>query len=278
MSKQIAIGADIGGSHISCAAIDLESHEVVENTYTVEEVNNRAEADVIINKWCTAIKETVKKAGVEEPVGIGFAMPGPFDYVNGIGLFEGLNEKFENLNRVNVGEKLKEALNYENEVFIRFMNDATAFAVGSVWADYALSNKNVLAITLGTGFGSAFIENTVPILTGEKVPQLGCLYHLPYRNGIADDTFSTRGLIKTFKEKTGVELNGVKEIAETASYDGNAAVTFKQFGENLADFLSPWIKKAGVDTLIIGGNISKAHVLFEEPLAVKLKHMVTNPI
>ena len=271
MTKKIAIGADIGGSHISCAAIDLSSHEEIENTYTIIEVDNQASADIIINKWSTAIKETVKKASVKEPVGIGFAMPGPFDYVKGIALFEGSNEKFQKLNGVNITEKLNETLGYSKEVPIHFMNDATAFAVGSVWADYNLSNKNVLAITLGTGFGSAFIENTLPVLTGDKVPKLGCLYHLPYNEGIADDTFSTRGLIKAFKEKSGVELNGVKEIAETAVFDSNAMVTFKQFGKNLASFLSPWIKKATIDTLVIGGNISKAHILFQESLAIQLR-------
>ncbi len=170
--KQIAIGADIGGSHISCAAIDLSSHEIIENTYTVEEVDNHASADIIIDKWATAIQETVEKAGINEPIGIGFAMPGPFDYVDGIALFEGANEKFENLNRVNIAKKIKEKLNYKSEVAFRFMNDATAFAVGAVWADYSLSNKNVLAITLGTGFGSAFIEDTLPVLIGKKVPKL----------------------------------------------------------------------------------------------------------
>ena len=277
MAKQIAIGADIGGSHISCAAIDLDTQKVIENTYTVEEVDNHAEAEVIVDKWKTAIKETVKKAGVDEPTGIGFAIPGPFDYVKGIALFEGSNEKFEKLNGVNVAEELKKALDYKNDVAIRFMNDATAFAVGSVWADSDLENKNVLAITLGTGFGSAFIENSLPLLTGDKVPDLGCLYHLPYQNGTADAAFSTRGLIKAFKEKSGVELNGVKEIAEAASTNSDAIVTFKQFGKNLADFLSLWIKKAYIDTIIIGGNISKAYALFQEPLAVQLGALGDNP-
>lgn len=277
MSKEIAIGADIGGSHISCAAIDLSTHKVIENTYTSIDVDNHAEAYIIIDKWKTAIQEAIKKADIVEPAGIGFAMPGPFDYVNGIALFEGSNEKFEKLNNVNIAEKLQAALNYQNKVAIRFMNDATAFAVGSVWADDELATKNVLALTLGTGFGSAFIENSLPVLTGDKVPKLGCLYHLPYNEGIADDTFSTRGLIRAFKQKSGVELNGVKEIAEAATVNSDAIVTFKQFGKNLADFLSPWVKKASIDTIIIGGNISKAHALFQESLSIQLGFLGNNP-
>jgi glucokinase len=67
---------------------------------------------VITGKWSNAINETVQKAGVDKPVGIGFAMPGPFDYVNGIALFEGSNEKFQKLNGVSITDKLREKLNY----------------------------------------------------------------------------------------------------------------------------------------------------------------------
>ena len=65
---------------------------------------------------------------------------------------------------------------------------------------------NSLSITLGTGFGSAFISNRIPIVDGPLVPRLGCVYHLPYRDGIADDYFSTRGLLGRYKKLTGKEL------------------------------------------------------------------------
>ncbi|MEN8122450.1 MAG: ROK family protein [Bacteroidota bacterium] len=275
--KQIAIGADIGGSHISCAAIDLSTHTIINGSYSIVDVDNHANAKEIISKWSNAIKESLDKIQANEPVGIGFAMPGPFDYIKGIGLFEGENEKFENLNGVNVIEKLQESLNFNSEVSIRFMNDATAFAVGAVWADDKLADKSVLAITLGTGFGSAFIKNTLPVLQGETVPKFGCLYHLPFKDGIADQTFSTRGLTKSYKEKSGIDINGVKEIADKATSDENAVLAFKQFGKELAEFLSPWIKKASINSIVIGGNISKAHTLFLGNLKSELKVLGDHP-
>ena len=75
------------------------------------------------------------------------------------------------------------------------MNDASSFAVGEAWAGSASKFDRSLSITLGTGFGSAFISNRIPIVDGPLVPKLGCIYHLPYRDGIADDYFSTRGLL-----------------------------------------------------------------------------------
>ena len=41
--------------------------------------------------------------------GIGFAMPGPFDYVKGICYIRGV-AKYENLYGINVGEAIAEAL------------------------------------------------------------------------------------------------------------------------------------------------------------------------
>ncbi len=269
-NKNIAVGADIGGSHISCAAVDMNQHTIITESYTVIDVDNKASAEVIINKWSDAIKQTLNKAGIDEPVGIGLAMPGPFDYLNGIGLFKGV-EKFDNLYGVNVAEKVKTTLSFKNDIPVRFMNDATSFAVGAVWADDHLAKNNVLAITLGTGFGSAFIIDSLPVLKDEKVPELGCVYHLPYKEGIADDTFSTRGLIKAYQDRTGTTLPGVKEIAEMAGSDKNATDTFNQFGKELADFLSPWISKASITNMIIGGNISKAYKLFKDAFETELR-------
>jgi glucokinase len=270
MKEKIAIGADIGGSHISCAAVDMHEHKIIDNTYTSIDVDNKASADEIIQKWCVAIQNTLEKAGIDEPMGIGLAMPGPFDYLKGIGLFKGV-EKFENLYGVDVASKMKSSLAFSQDIPVRFMNDATSFAVGTVWSDDNLFDKSVLAITLGTGFGSAFIMDSLPVLKDQRVPEMGCVYHLPYKDGIADENFSTRGLIKAFKERTRIAVNGVKEIADKAESDESASDTFKLFGKELADFLSEWIEKASVTDIIMGGNISRAYHLFSASLESELK-------
>ena len=97
MEKHTAIGVDIGGSHITCAAVDLERRQLVRETIAERPVDNKGTADEIISRWSEAISETVEKAGKERIKGIGFAMPGPFDYVKGIkalGINE-CNEKFK---------------------------------------------------------------------------------------------------------------------------------------------------------------------------------------
>ena len=44
MNKNIAIGTDIGGSHITCAAVDLVSGKILRETLTERAVNNQASA------------------------------------------------------------------------------------------------------------------------------------------------------------------------------------------------------------------------------------------
>ena len=46
--------------------------------------------------------------------------------------------------------------------------------------------------------------------------------------------------------------------------DEKAREVFNEFGENLAAFLTLWLKKFETESLIIGGNISKAYDLFSQ--------------
>lgn len=266
MNKNIAIGVDVGGSHISCAAFDLDKKKYLEHTFAENDLDNHAEADVITDIWFRTINESIAVAGTEKVAGIGFAMPGPFDYENGIPYFKGENGKYENIYGINVPELLREFLNVPENFPVRFINDATAFALGEDRVGKAGKFKRSLSVTLGTGFGSAFIKDSLPIVEGDEVPHQGCVWHLPFDGGIADDYFSTRGFLKRYFDKTGDHLPGVKELAVLAGSDNVAKSLFDDFGLKMGIFLEPWIKKFGIEVFVIGGNISKAYPLFEKSL------------
>lgn len=261
MIKNLAIGTDIGGSHISCAAVDLVSGKVMEETLAEKYVDNQASAKEIIDGWASALKFSLDKVNVENVKGIGFAMPGPFDYVKGISYIRGV-AKYENLYGVNVKDAISENLGLKSDMFVRFLNDASGFAVGEAWAGSAAKYDRSLSVTFGTGFGSAFISNRIPIVDGPLVPKLGCIYYIPYRDGIADDYFSTRGLLGRYKKLTGKELSGVKELAALAPGDKLVMDLFADFGDNAGLFLAPYLKKFDAEVLVIGGNISNAYSLF----------------
>jgi len=59
MKQNLAIGVDIGGSHISCAAVDLQSFKILNETRTERSVDNRAEATKIIGVWVNAISDVI---------------------------------------------------------------------------------------------------------------------------------------------------------------------------------------------------------------------------
>jgi glucokinase len=261
MKQNIAIGADIGGSHISCAAVDLKSAKVIRETFSDRSVNNQAHATQIISIWASCLADVLERVSVDEVRGIGFAMPGPFDYVNGICLIKGV-AKYENLYGFNIGDAVVSSLDVAEGFEARFMNDASSFAVGEAWAGKASKVKRSMSITLGTGFGSAFIDNKIPIVDGPEVPKLGCVYHLPFKGKIADESFSTRWFIGSYKKITGKDVTGVKELAEMASTDKVAYDLFIEYGDNMGIFLSPWLNKFEAEILVIGGNISYAYNLF----------------
>ncbi len=258
MDKNIAIGVDIGGSHISCAAFDMKEKKYLENTFSESDLDNHAASDIIIDVWGKTIRKTIETVGKENVAGVGFAMPGPFDYVNGIPKFTGENEKYENIYGLDVPKALREYLNLNDDFPVRFINDATAFAVGEDWVGKAQGSSRSLSITLGTGFGSAFIKDSLPVASGDSVPKLGCVWHLPFEDGIADDYFSTRGVVNRYNKMSGEKVTGAKEVADAAQSSEIAREVFADFGIKLVDLLKPWFLKFGVETLVIGGNISKA--------------------
>ena len=268
--KRIAIGVDVGGSHVSCAACDLEEGKYLPETYSENKLDNQGPAEEIFGIWAKTIAECIKKAKPAEITGIGFAMPGPFDYVNGIPLFKGKNKKYENIYGLDVPKSLQTLLGLDKSFPIRSINDATAFAIGEDFIGKAAGTNRSLSITLGTGFGSAFLKNRLPVVEGSKVPPTGAVWHLPFENGTADDYFSTRGLLKRYFEKSGEQLSGVKELAEIANENSIAMELFHDFGLKLGVFLNPWIELFEVEVLVIGGNISNAFNLFGSSLETYL--------
>jgi glucokinase len=262
--KTISIGADIGGSHITTMAVDLGSGQLLHETLARCNVNCDRPATEILVAWKTSLEETLRKSLQYQLTGIGFAMPGPFDYANGIALFKGVN-KFESLYGLDIRAEIKSMTGLPGELPVRFLNDATCFAIGEAWAGEASKYRRLLAITLGTGFGSAFLDAGIPISTGDEVPLHGWVYHLPFGNSIADDHFSTRWFIKRFHELSDQTVSGVKEIALAYPANPAAIAIFNEFGKNLGQFLAPLIRNFRTECLVIGGNIGHSYTLFREP-------------
>lgn len=275
--NRIALGADIGGSHITCQLFDLETSQPVAQTRHRMAVNSRASKNEILDQWIAAMRLTTKNLYLSSLSGIGVAMPGPFDYPNGIAWFKGV-QKFEKLYGVNFREEIQNRLNLSADFPVRFLNDAACFAIGEAWLGEASNYHRIIALTMGTGFGTTFIKHKLPVAGVDGIPEDGFLYHVPFQNSIADDYFSTRWFLNTFFEKTGKKIHGVKELAEKAQNETFAAELFREFGRNLGNFLAPWVKLFGADCLVLGGNISKSFSRFKTDMEQQLKKHGLNPV
>ena len=260
MNRKFALGVDIGGSHITVGLIDLVNKSYVSNTQVRKRVNSHASADEIISIWAEAISE----ADPQMIYNIGIAMPGPFDYENGISLIKGFN-KYESLYEMNIRELLSDKLKIDGDR-IRFRNDAEAFLEGEVFCGAAKGYNNAIGITLGTGMGSAISKDGITVDAEMSVTQ--------YKDEIIEECVSTRGLVRTYYKLTGEKVENVKAIADRFDTDKNAVQAFKIFADDLSWILYEFIQKETPEILVIGGNIINCWSLFMD----KVIHNLSNSL
>jgi glucokinase len=263
-NDRYAAGVDVGGSHVCCSVVDLQTVSIVEGSTVRRDVNNRAPASEVLAVWSDAVRRSVALARVQGGAA-GFAIPGPFDYRRGVSTISGV-DKFEGIFGLDVATSLRSRLrggsdNGEIERF-GFVNDASAFALGESMGGAARGATNAVVLTLGTGFGSGFVSRGRLVSEGERVPPNGWVYCLPFEGGIADDAFSTRWFCRRYRELTGQQLPGAREIAARADDTPEALLVFEEYGRRLAQFVAPVAGRFGADVIVLGGNIARAFALF----------------
>ena len=56
MKNKIAIGVDVGGSHVSSTAYNIETKQLLDHTHAENDLNNHGHADEVIDAWGKTIK------------------------------------------------------------------------------------------------------------------------------------------------------------------------------------------------------------------------------
>lgn len=261
-NKNISVGVDIGGSHISACLINMHDNSILKDSYRKCAIDANQSALKILKKWSNLINEIFLDNPDKRVRNIGIAIPGPFDYNNGVSKILSVS-KYEHLFGINIRQYLSSALNMHPDS-ISFVNDATAFALGEYQQQYCSKYKRILVLTIGTGFGSTYIH--------EGVPQSNLLYNEAFKKSIADNYFSTRWFVNTYNDKHDVKISNVKQLSElAASGNKNALDIFEEFGNNLGSFLQKHLSPEKAECCIIGGNISKAWRYFAPALMKHIK-------
>ncbi len=261
-----AIALDVGGTSIKSGVVALATATVGERTQTP--IDSGGSVESILATFAGIVDRHMRERLGSVPEGLALAFPGPFDYDTGICRIEGV-AKYESLYGVNVGDELRRRLDWGDRP-IRFRNDAEAAIVGECLDGAGDGYDRVIGVTLGTGFGSAFVVNGAAQTSGNGVPANGWLYPFPAGGVRADDYFSVRGLEGQLRAAGDVSVDP-NTAAEAARRDAGAGgEVFMTYGAALGRFLAPFVADFGAEAVIVLGGIAGAFDLFGAYLRAEL--------
>ncbi|QCR20701.1 ROK family protein [Agrococcus sp. SGAir0287] len=242
---------EVGGTHVTAALVDLASHGVLAEHRGHPDAHGTAES--LLGAWIDA----ARLLGPVEGDWV-VAMPGPFDYASGVGRFRDVG-KFDSLDGVDVGTALRAALDAD----VRFVNDADAYGLGEWFAGAAQGSSRAVLLTLGTGLGSAFVADGVPVDDGDSVPLDGEIHFATLRGLPIEEVVSRRALMAAGIAATGVERD-VHELAIAARGGEAAASSVLASGfAAVGEVIRPWLERFDAEVLVIGGSMSRSWDLVE---------------
>lgn len=244
---------DIGGTHVAGARVDLGAGAVVRES----RCRLSLPPDGTREQLMAGLLRAAAAVASAEVTACGIAVPGPFDYEHGVSRSRG---KLEGLYGVDLRRELAGTLGVE----VRFLNDADAFLLGEWWAGAALGHRRAVGITLGTGLGSAFLDDGRIVDSGPRVPPEGSLHLVDFRGAPVEDRISSRGLLARYGAADGVDVEQVAERARGG--DARARDAFGELSAELGEVLAPWLASFDATCLVVGGSIARAWDLIEPRL------------
>jgi glucokinase len=274
---------EVGGSHVTAATVDLATATIGTGPYRTA-LDPHADAATLLDAFAaTAAALLPATAEVGEVWGI--AVPGPFDYGTGVARYHGVG-KFGALNGVDVGKELAARLGRQPSE-LRFLNDASAFGLGAWHHGPAAGAARLVAITLGTGVGSAFLDAGTVVEAGPLVPPEGRADLLTIAGHPLEDTVSTRAMVARYETlaaaATGSAATGAAAGPDVAPLDGlhdltRRAAAGDAVAREVIDFamsslgaaLAPWLAGFEADSVVFGGSITGAWSLVGPPLLAAL--------
>lgn len=261
MTEKIILSADIGGSHITAALVDLERKIELKGTWSRSKINSEGNAAAIIDGWAKTLESASKDVDLKS-LKINIAMPGPMNYQKGICKIKGQG-KYAALYGLNIKEILAERLNVRPRS-IRFINDAACFLQGEVFSGSLTGYGEAIGLTLGTGLGTSHIINGKATDSG--------LWNMPFLKGIAEDYISTRWFVLRFAELSGSTVKDVKDLIDNHVDSPHFKTIFAEFSLNLANFIHKFVRKKMPLAAVLGGNIANAEPYFMDDTR---KHLAT---
>src|SRR5664280_2050629 len=199
---------------------------------------------------------------------LGVAIPGPFDHRRWIVLFKDVG-KFDALLDVNLTARLHAVLPHLTGD-ITFVNDADAFAVGEWRQGVTAAATRCVGITLGSGVGSSFLENGIPVTAGPTVPPHGRAHRLKIGTADLEDVVSRRAILARYlagpnvTSTTGLDVHDVFDRSRAG--DAWATQVLEDAFRALGGALAPWFTRFQATTVAFGGAMTGSWDLVLPPL------------
>lgn len=268
MKFNYAYCIDMGGTYLKGAIVNNVG-DLVTNVYQVPANSSGSLIDYI-----NSFKQMFNYLDIDaqkQQIFIDFvalSVPGPFDYEKGISK---MVHKYQAIYNLNLRQLFLEKLNIHKPMF--FENDVISFLLGESKQNQELNTKNICAITLGTGLGYVVMKRKKIYRNDLGSPQ-EYIYDKKFKDGIMEDYFSARGMIRFYKMQTNQNIESSKAINDLANRGNYDAIeTLKTFGTELGKGLLPYLEKNEVSELYIGGQVSKAYPYFIDTLQNELKNI-----
>ena len=268
--QRIVMTLDAGGTNFVFSAIQ-SLNSIVE---PITLPSNGNDLDKCLNTIVSGFKEIEKKL-VHKPIAISFAFPGPADYPNGI------IGDLGNLPAFRGGVALGPMLNEIFGIPVFINNDGDLFSYGEAIAgllpevnemlDQAGSPKrykNLIGITLGTGFGAGLVYNN-QLYLGDNSAAAEIWLMRSYQNTdlFAEEGASIRAVQRVYqqisKDNTNLTPKDIFDIAD-GKMNGNrdaALRAFEQLGLVVGDALANAVTLTD-SIAVIGGGLANAWKFF----------------
>ena len=286
MANYIIYTLDAGGTGFKFSAMK-DAVELFE-PFTIPSAAPDLEG--VLQKIILGFHQVEEKCGLK-PTAISFCFPGPADYPNGI------IGDLENLPTFRGGVPLKQMLENEFHVPVFINNDGDLFAYGEALGgqlpevNQLLAQqgnpkryKNLLGVTLGTGFGGGIVIDKV-LLNGDNSAggEINRSRNILYPKTSAEDSVSIRGVRRVFAREANIPFDeapqpfDIYQIAMGIK-DGNKEAAQKAWDELatvLADVLANAVSLTD-SVIVIGGGLSGAWPVFMPKLIEKMNEPFTD--
>jgi len=246
------LAVDVGGTFLK-SALFSQSGEMLSEGVDETPVDSDGAAKTIERVFREVTRRIAARAAQMGAVvrGVGVSVPGPFDYEQGRFL---MDHKYASVKGACLRPWFTDTL---GNVPIRFLHDAAACLLGLMGEPETGCYSRVAVATLGTGLGFALsIDGKVQ--TNARGGPAVSLFNRPYRDGIAEDYVSRRGILARYRRASGQdEALDVVDIAALAQKnDADALRVFRETGTMLGEILRPVLIEQRIECLVIGGQIS----------------------